>query len=87
MTWGVDDVKDDAAFWGSWSDVVNRSVLGENGNSLFALKIHRVHDTVINILVCAESARLPQHGIDQSGLSMVNVGDNRNIAKVITYSK
>jgi hypothetical protein len=38
---------------------------------------------LILLLVSRESAGLPQHRINQGGLSMVNVGDDRNVTDIV----
>ena len=37
--------------------VADRGVLGEDGDALFALEIHRVHDPLVDVLALAEGAR------------------------------
>jgi hypothetical protein len=53
----------------TWSTVGHRvldgRVLRENGDALLAFEIHRVHDAVLHVLVLAEGAGLPQHGVHQ----------------------
>ena len=72
---GVDDVELHAV-------VTDRRVLGEDRDALLALEIHRVHDAVIDVLVLAEGAGLPQHRVDERGLAVVDVGDDRDVAEV-----
>ena len=32
---------------------------------------------------CAEGAGLPEHGVDERGLAVVDVGDDRDVAQVV----
>ena len=62
--------------------VVDRGVLGEDRDAALALERVRVHHAVDDDLVGAEDAALVQHGVDQSGLAVVDVGDDRDVADV-----
>ena len=73
---GVDDVELDVL-------VAQRGVLGEDRDALLALEVHRVHDAVVDVLALAEGAGLPQHGVDERRLAMVDVGDDRDVADVV----
>ena len=75
VTGRVDDVEDHVA-------VANRRVLGEDRDALLALEVVRVHHPLVDVLVGAERAGLPQQGVDQRGLAVVDVGDDRNIAQI-----
>ena len=44
-----------------------------------------VHDPLDHLLVLAEHAALPQHGVHQGGLAVVHVGDDRDVAQVIAH--
>ena len=55
-------------------------VLGEDGNAALALQFVRIHHPFDVVLVGAKGAALLQHGIDQRGLAVVNVGDDGDIA-------
>ena len=63
--------------------VPDRGVLGEDGDALLALEIHRVHHALVDVLIGAEGAVLPQHRVDERGLAMVDVGDDGDVADVI----
>ena len=39
-------------------------------------------DAVVDVLVRAERAGLPQHGVDEGGLAVVDVGDDGDVAEV-----
>ena len=58
-------------------------VLGKNRDAALALEIVRVHDTLHHGLVGAEDAALVQHGVDESGLPMVNVGYDGDVANLL----
>ena len=72
---GVDDVDLDAL-------ETHRGVLGEDGDSALAFEIARIHDPLVDSLVVAEGAALPQHGVHQGGLAVVDVGDDRQVSKL-----
>ena len=61
--------------------VAHRGVLGQDRDALLALEVHRVHDAVGDFLVGAERAGLAQHGVDEGGLAVVDVGDDRDVAE------
>jgi len=50
--------------------VVERGVLGEDGDAALALQIVGVHDAIGYGLVGAEGAALTEHGVDQRGLAV-----------------
>ena len=55
-------------------------VLGQNRDAALALQLVGVHHAFDVVFVGAKSAALLQHGIDQSGLAMVNVRNNGDVA-------
>ena len=59
--------------------VPDRRVLGEDGDALLALEIVRVHDALGDVLVGAEGTRLPQHGVDERRLAVIDVRDDRDV--------
>ena len=61
--------------------VADRGVLGEDRDALLALEVDRVHDPVGDVLVGAERAGLAEHGVDERGLAVVDVGDDRHVAE------
>ena len=63
--------------------VADRGVLGQDRDALLALEVHRVHHALGDVLVGAEGARLPEHGVDQRRLAVVDVGDDRHVADVL----
>ncbi len=62
-------------------------VLGQNGNAAFALEFVRVHDPLSDRLVGAVGAGLLEHGVDERGLAMINVGDDGDIADGRTHGR
>ena len=66
--------------------VVDGSILSQNGDAALTLQITGVHDSVLGSLILAVDAALLQQLVHQSGLAVVNVGDDRNIADFILRS-
>ena len=66
---------------------VDGGVLREDRDALLALEVHRVHDPLADGavlgLVRGERAGLPEHGVDERGLAVVDVGDDRDVAEII----
>ena len=62
--------------------VVDRSLLGENGDPLLALQVVGVHDPLHHDLVGAEGTGLAKHGVDEGGLAVVDVGDDGQISDI-----
>ena len=83
VTGGIDDVNGDflnGPVLGVGTLVLNGRVLGEDGDAFFTLKVAGVHDSFTGAflrLVSREGTSLPEHGVNQGCLAMVNVGDNR----------
>ena len=46
--------------------VVDGRVLGHDGDALLPLEVDRVHDALDHVLVGAEDAGLPEHGVDRA---------------------
>jgi len=61
---------------------VHRRVLREDRDALLALEVTGVHRPLGDVLVRAEGPGLPEHGVDQGGLPVVDVGDDRDVAQV-----
>jgi hypothetical protein len=78
---GVDDVDEQVL-------ATDRGVLREDRDALLALEVHRVHDPVLHgalvLLVLGVGAGLQQHGVDERGLAVVDVRDDRDVADVVT---
>ena len=62
--------------------VVDGRVLGHDRDALLALEVDRVHDPLGHVLVGAEDAGLPEHGVHQGGLAVVDVGDDGDVSDV-----
>jgi hypothetical protein len=77
VTGRVDDVELDAA-------VVDRRVLGEDRDALLALEIHRVHHPIGDVGALPEGARLPQQGVHEGRLAVVDVGHDGDVAEVVS---
>ena len=76
---GVDHVDGDLAVRRL---AVDRGVLRQDGDALFALELTGVHDAVDELGALGKGAGLPEHGIDQGGLAVVDVGDDGDVAQV-----
>ena len=48
------------------------------------LEVAGVHDPLVDFFVCAERTGLLQHGIDEGGLAVVDVRDDREVSDVGT---
>ncbi len=70
----VDDVDEVAV-------VVDGRVLGQNRDAPLALELVRVHHPLGHALVGAKQAALPQQRVDERGLAVIDVGDDRHVAK------
>jgi hypothetical protein len=60
----------------------DRGRLGEDRDAALALQVVRVHRAFGDALVLAERAGLLQQAVDQRGLAVVDVGDDRDVAQV-----
>ena len=79
MARGVDDVDGDiAAVRGV---MLHGGVLGEDRDALLALEGQRVKNPLLDLLSDPEGTRLPQHCVNQGGLPMVDVSDDRDVAQ------
>ena len=63
---------------------VDRGVLGEDRDPLLALQVAGVHDPVDRLGALAEGTGGAQHGVDERGLAVVDVGDDGDVAQVTT---
>ena len=73
MARGVDDVDAGAA-------ILDGAILGEDGDAALALQVVRVHHALANAFVCGEGAGLLQQAVDQRGLAVVDMRDDRDVA-------
>ena len=80
---GVDDVDRHRPVGGAGTGVAHGGVLGEDRDALLALEVAGVHRALVDVLVRAEGAGLPQHRVDERGLAVVDVGDDRDVAQVV----
>ena len=69
----VDDVDVDAV-------VVDRGVLGQDGDAALLLQVVGIHHALGHVLVGGEGAGLAEQLVDQRGLAVVNVGDDGDVA-------
>ena len=58
----------------------DRAVLRGNGDPALALEVHAVHEAFLGFLSFAEHAGLLEHGVDERGLAVVDVRDDRDVA-------
>ena len=81
---GVDDVDRHRLAVGGRAGVVDRGVLREDRDALLALEVAGVHHPLGDALglVGGERAGLAEHRVDQRGLAVVDVGDDRDVAEV-----
>ena len=82
---GVDDVDREPLAGGH--HVIDGRVLGQDRDALLPLEVVGVHDALVDVagvgLVCGERPGLPQHGVDEGGLAVVDVRDDRHVAQVV----
>ena len=60
--------------------VADGRVLGEDRDALLALEVHRVEHALRDVLVRAERTRLPEQGVHERRLAVVDVGDDGDVA-------
>ena len=60
-------------------DIPTHTCIYANAHAL-ALEVVRVHDPLLHVLVRGEGARLREQFVDQRGLAVVDVGDDRDVA-------
>ena len=54
-----------------------------NGNALFSLEIHGIHDPLIHLLICAKRPRLLEQLVHQGRLAVVHVRNDGDVANVL----
>jgi hypothetical protein len=59
---------------------LDSSILREDGDSLFAFEVARVHYPVGKFFVSGKRASLTEHFVHQSGFSVVNVGNDGDVS-------
>ena len=62
--------------------VVDGRVLRHDRDALLALEVDGIHDPLGHVLVGAEDARLPQHGVHEGRLAVVDVRDDGDVPDV-----
>ena len=60
----------------------HRTVLGQNGDAALFLKIVGIHDPLGNGLIGSEGSGLRQELVDQRGFTVVNVGNDGDVAQL-----
>ena len=60
--------------------VNNGDVLGQDGDATLALKVVVVEDELSEIFGLADKVGLIDHAVDQRGLAVVDVGDDRYVS-------
>ena len=59
-------------------------ILGENGDTALSLDVVRVHDTLSDFLILTEDTALTQQLIYQCSFTVVNMGDDCDVAHVFS---
>ena len=72
----VDDVDDEPV-------VMHRGVLGQDRDALLPLQVAGIHHPLGNVRSGAERTGLPQHGVHQRGLAMVDMRDDRDVPDLV----
>ena len=67
--------------------VANAGGLRQDRDTPLALQIVGIHDTLDNLFVGSKNTALPQHGIDEGRLSVVDVRDDCYISNRVTGHK
>ena len=62
--------------------VLDGAVLGDDRDAALALEIVAVHHPLGDVLMRGERPRLPQQLVDERGLPVVDVGDDRDVAEL-----
>ena len=61
---------------------MHRGVLREDRDALLALQVAGIHDAVDGLRAFGERAGLAEHRVDEGGLPVVDVRDDRDVAEV-----
>jgi hypothetical protein len=59
--------------------IIERGVLGQDGDAALTLQVVRVHDAFGDGLVGAKRPALAQHRVHQGGLAVIDVGDDGDV--------
>src|SRR5260370_10966989 len=62
-----------------------RGVFGENGDAALAFEVVGVHDALDDGFIGTECAGLLEHGVDEGGFAVVDVGDDGDVANVLGH--
>ncbi len=69
-----------------YAAILDCGVLCHNRDATFTLQIHGVHDAITHLFIFSESAGLPQHGVNQRGLAVVDMRDDGDVPDVFSFS-
>ena len=61
---------------------VHGGVFGQDRDALFPLQVAAVQHSLSGLAALVQRAGLPQHGVDQRRLTVVDVGDNGDVAEI-----
>ena len=61
---------------------VDRGQLGEDRDPALFFEVVRIHRALFDALVVAEGAGLAEKLVDERGLAVIDVGDDRHVAEV-----
>ena len=64
---------------------LNGGILRQDSNSTLPLLIIGVHDPLGTLTLAIERSRLLQQTVDQGRFAVINVRDNRDIAKILNH--
>ena len=67
--------------------VVDASRLGKDGDSSFVLERIGIHAAGGDLFVFAESPARLEHGIDKSGLAVIDVGDDGDVSDFVVHNE
>ena len=62
-----------------------RGIFGKDSDAALALEVVGIHDAFDDSLVGAEDAALFEHTVDESGFTVVDVGDDGDIANILAH--
>ena len=74
VAWGIDNVNADIV-------IFEGGVFGFDGDTSFSFEVHGVHHALGDNLVGAEGTRLAEELIHESGLAVIDVGNDCNISE------
>jgi len=63
--------------------VANGGVFRQDGDTALAFQVVRVHDLADHLFVFPKHAALPKQGVDDRGLAVVDMGDDRNVTQLV----